>query len=322
MRSATSTARVALGPQHGRGARRSASCASARATLTRLPASARSALGSEPSAWRASAIGERSPRCSVLDGGERVEVGRGVERLAAAATASSSASGRASGSGVGAHGVGGPTSVLRARRSAYTPGRRKRYPDVLQRIAVAALHGDFAGAQPGAGVQAHRRRGRQVQALGPAVDRDAHPVVGGRGELRPAGRAPRCRTARRSGRPGRRPRAGRPGPSSPRPSAASRVSPAARQAVEHGAGVAVAGERQVEHAAGGRAHRLAVVRVDRVAGEHHRVGAGGVGDPDDGAGVARVGDPDQHRDQRGRSGERDAERARRAGRRPRRGPAG
>ena len=37
-----------------------------RATLTRLPASARSVLGSDPSAWRANAIGERSPRCSVL----------------------------------------------------------------------------------------------------------------------------------------------------------------------------------------------------------------------------------------------------------------
>ena len=60
--------------------------------------------------------------------------------------------------------------------------------------------------------------------------------------------------------------------------------------VEHGGGVAVAGQRQVEDAAGGGPHRLAVVRVDGVAGEHHRVGARGVGHPDHRADVARVGD--------------------------------
>lgn len=41
-------------------------CAAVRASLTRRPASARSVLASVPSAWRANAIGDLSPRCSVF----------------------------------------------------------------------------------------------------------------------------------------------------------------------------------------------------------------------------------------------------------------
>ncbi len=64
----------ALGDQHRRvplGAQRRQSfvvaCwASPREVFTSRPASARSALGTVANAWRASASGERSPRCSVL----------------------------------------------------------------------------------------------------------------------------------------------------------------------------------------------------------------------------------------------------------------
>ena len=53
---------------------------------------------------------------------------------------------------------------------------------------------------PSRRVQAHRRGGGQVEALRAAEDRDPDDVVHGREHLVRAGRAPRCRTPRRSAR--------------------------------------------------------------------------------------------------------------------------
>ena len=135
------------------------------------------------------------------------------------------------------------------------------------------------------------------------MDRHAHAVVHGRGEVRR--QAVRLAAEHPCGRPGQDRgyvrvvqvklaaavggQQGEPGPAA---------------GIEHRSGVAVAGQRQVEDAAGGGAHGLAVVRVHGVAGEQHRTGARGVGHADHRAGVARVRDPDQHRDQCGRAGKR------------------
>src|SRR5262245_49350635 len=58
--------------------------------------------------------------------------------------------------------------------------------------------------------------------------------------------------------------------------------------VEHTVDFTRSSDGEVEDAAGGGADALAVVRIHGVSGEDHGVGTGGVGDPGDGAGVARI----------------------------------
>ena len=66
-----------------------------------------------------------------------------------------------------------------------------------------------------------------------------------------------------------------------------------------GRGIGLDGDRQVEEAADRGPHRLGVVRVDRVAGEHDRVGSGRVGAADHGARVAGVADVGADREEGG-----------------------
>ena len=121
------------------------------------------------------------------------------------------------------------------------------------------------GAGRDAGVEADRRGGGQVEALRAAVDRHPDPVVGPLARPlagRPCASPPKIQA---TGPASTAAAAGSCSSSSPAPSAASRVRPGGPARVQHGVRVAVAGQRQVEHAAGGRAHRLAVVRVHGVA---------------------------------------------------------
>ena len=162
------------------------------------------------------------------------------------------------------------------------------------------------------GVEAERGGGREVEALGAAVDRDPDPVVGGAGELggqppglvaeQPGGRAARAARRRRRGRPRRRRRR------------RARSRPAAWAAADRGERVGLDRDREVEQAADAGPHGLGVVGVDRVAGQHDGVGAGRVGGADHGAGVAGVADVGADRrpgrvDRRGASVERDVEEA-------------
>jgi hypothetical protein len=64
----------------------------------------------------------------------------------------------------------------------------------------------------------------------------------------------------------------------------------------------------VEQRAGAGPYGLAVVRVDAVAGQHDRVGAGGVGAAQHGAGIAGVADVGEHGDQPRGAGQRGGQR--------------
>jgi hypothetical protein len=153
-----------------------------------------------------------------------------------------------------------------------------------------------AALRGGGGVEADRRGGGQVQGFRLAVDRDPDGLVRGfddtaaetmrlvaeqpRGGLgQQAGRV-RLRQVESRGARGR-----------------ERADTGAGERSEERRGIGGAQDRQMEDAADGGAHRLRAVRVDRVAGHDHRVGAGGIGEPDDGAGVARIGRFHQHREQ-------------------------
>ena len=83
---------------------------------------------------------------------------------------------------------------------------------------------------PGRGVEADGGRGGEVEALGAAVDRDPHPVVGQRGDL--GGQPPGLVAEQPGGRAGEQAVVGSASSrsTSPAPSAASTVRPAARSA--------------------------------------------------------------------------------------------
>ena len=83
---------------------------------------------------------------------------------------------------------------------------------------------------PDARVEAYRGGRREVQALGPAVDRHPHAVVGALRPRSPERRAPRHRISRRRARRARGATAGSCRSSSPCAVGGQRVSPAARQA--------------------------------------------------------------------------------------------
>ena len=167
--------------------------------------------------------------------------------------------------------------------SVATPGGSSVAPgppavDLETRSAVALGAGRL--------VEAERGGGGEVEALGPAVDRDRDPVVGEGGQLGRAAPRPRCRTARRWGRPAGR-RTARPRRRRRRPARSAR--PPSRRATAASADGSTA-SGQVEQRADAGAHGLGVVGVDRAAGEHHAVGAGRVGAADHGPGVAGVAD--------------------------------
>ncbi len=191
-RSSTSTARRAS----------NASCTSCRAALTRLPASARSGPGSEPSSRRASRIGARSPRCAGRTAASSARSDASAKARSAAATAAFSASGSS-----------------RLCRSVLSVA-----------VLSVMVRGILSATCCGTRVEADGGRGGQVEALGAAVDRDPHAVVGPRRDGRRARRAPRRRRPRPPARRAPRRAAGSCRSSSPCASATSRVSPAAAQA--------------------------------------------------------------------------------------------
>ena len=173
---------VALGAPGRRGARRTPPGPPGAAAFTRLPASARVRAGQRPDL----AAGEqqratRSPRCAGL----------------AAASASRSA----------AFGEGLPAPRRRAvgRSAATCLGRTSLVPDTG---ASSCFDGPVrrcshrrcdrtAPVRPHARVEAYRGGRGEVEALGPAVDRHPHAVVGGLRQRSPVRRAPRRRTSTR-----------------------------------------------------------------------------------------------------------------------------
>ncbi len=144
-------------------------------------------------------------------------------------------------------------------------------------------------ARPRALVQADRRRRRHVEAFGVARHRDPHPVVAS-----PASSAGRpCASGPNSHAVG----ADKSASSrliSPSTVVASTCKPGGAQCGNGMAGIGFGDHRDREDAARRGAQALAVVRIDAVAGQHHRVGAHRVGDADQRARVAGLGD--LHRD--------------------------
>jgi hypothetical protein len=141
----------------------------------------------------------------------------------------------------------------------------------------------------GGGVHAHRGRRGEVEALGPAVDRHGHGLVGEIEQLRR--QPPRLVAEHPGGRPGQ----ARPGPRvveaavGPPVGGDDAQSGAAQRG--HRPGEPGAGhDRQVEEAARAGPHALAVVRVDGSVGEDHGVRARRVGGAQHRARVARVSD--------------------------------
>ncbi len=150
---------------------------------------------------------------------------------------------------------------------------------------------------PHRGVEAHRRRRREVEALGAPADRDADAGVGGGREV--VGDAVRLAAQDPGGGAGEQVVGGRAELGLPAAVGDDEAQPGRPQRRDGRVGRALAQDRQVEQAAHARADALRVVRVHGVAGEQHGVGARGVGGADDGARVARVGDPGEDGDEPG-----------------------
>ena len=160
-----------------------------------------------------------------------------------------------------------PRSVAVEDDDAVGQGVDAPRPDVRsatsrQRSAPSGGRRRYARLAPRAdGVEAQGGGGGEVEALGAAVDRDADPVVGQRGDLGRAGPRPRCRTARPYGRASR-------SPASSRDDLAGAVGgehgqPGVARGGGHGGrDVRLDGDRQVEQAADAGPDGLGVVGVD------------------------------------------------------------
>ena len=173
--------------------------------------------------------------------------------------------------------------------------------------------GDARCAGPGGGVQADGGGGGQVQALGPAVDRHGHRLVGQREQL--GGQAPGLVAEQPGGRrrPVRPPAASRSssgagaavGGQHPQPGGAQRARP------RSASGAPVTTGRWNRLPAEARTHLLLYGSTE-AAGEDHAVGPGRVGGAQHRAGVARVADVgqddrDQPRAGVGQLGQRDVD---------------
>ena len=144
-------------------------------------------------------------------------------------------------------------------------------------------------------VQADRRGGGHVQALGAAGHRDAHAVIRGRRDL---GRQAVCLGAEQPGRRRGEVRLVQAGRRVDR--AGQHPQPGGAQRADGSGDVGRGNDRNGEDAARRRAQALAVVRVDAMAAEDHGPGAHGVGDADQGASIAGLADLDGNRYQPGR----------------------
>ena len=162
-------------------------------------------------------------------------------------------------------GVGDHDAVRAARRAVLGPDVHGRPP--LSRIPgqaaarVSSAVRSRVRVRARGGVEAHRRGRREVEALGAAVDRDAHPVVGQRRDL--VGQPPRLVAEQPGGRAGQQ--AGverRRGRRSPAPSAASTGTPASRSAGRPRPGRRSTTSGRWNRLPADGAHGLAVVRVD------------------------------------------------------------
>ena len=161
-----------------------------------------------------------------------------------------------------------PTSVEFARALIVVAMRnRVRHRPARSELPKLSSAGEprLSDAARARGVEADRGGGGEVEALGAAVDRDRGP--GGRParRARRAGPTPRCRTARRSGRPSSPSSRRRRGRARPRRRRRGRCSPAACAAADdRRPGRRLDGERQVEQAADRGPDGLGVVGVDAV----------------------------------------------------------
>ena len=133
---------VALGLSTARRASK-ASCTWARAALTRLPASARSGPGSDPSARRASATGARSPRCAGLTAARAARSRRGVEGLDGRGHGVVERLRLEQGPGVCAHGVAarGVGALGHGDRSTFRDGANPGHPNACPVDPAAAEQG-------------------------------------------------------------------------------------------------------------------------------------------------------------------------------------
>ena len=153
---------------------------------------------------------------------------------------------------------GAVLTVGPARRAGVTPPAGR----LVRRVACRRVRPVLERCTRARGVQADGGGRRQVEALGPAVQRHGDRGVGEREQPPGRARAPRCRTATRSDRASSPAASAASRSRAAAPSAASTCSPAAAHRGDGGSRVGLDGHRQVEQRADARAHGLGVVRVD------------------------------------------------------------
>src|SRR5918995_2384271 len=271
-----------------------------RAAPNRWPASLRASGGRAPVSRLASASGERAPAWA------RRTPFRASRSLSASIASSASARIRATSSGwsavtsTGSYWLLGADMFLpRGSRMDLPECRRQRHRVRGRRPGAGSSRDAYLGTPamcPGRGVEADGGRGREIQALRPAVDRDPDDVVGRSTDrlgyaLGLVAEQPPRRCIEQS-EVGGAVEIGRPGAVGH-----EHGEPLRLQGSDRFAGGDVGDNGQVEQAPGRRANALAAVRIHCITGEDDRARTGRIRRSDDGPGVAGIANLDQDGDQ-------------------------